>query len=155
MIAKSWETFVGVYRPPTSVTVPQSLWRIELSTILESITLIPGNCFLLGDYNSDLLLPDKPPKDGRRLLDLLGIYSMHNLINEPTRITKTNKSILNLILTNNKNKVLRSGVIHVNLSDHSLVYAILRKTVHKRRSKKLCFRSLKHFDRGSFLRDFA
>ena len=117
---RAGKPFVGVYRPPTSVTVPQLLWRIELSTILESISLIPGNCFMLVDYNSDLLLPDKPPKDGRRLFDLLDIYSTHNLIHEPTRITKTNKSILDLILTNNKNKkVLRSGVIHVNLSDHA------------------------------------
>ena len=36
---------------------------------------------------------------------------------------------------------------------HSLVYAFLRKAAPKMRSRKLCFRSLKHFDRDLFLAD--
>ena len=48
---------------------------------------------------------------------------------------------------------MKSGVVHVKLSDHSLVYVILKKTVSKKRSRKLCLRSLKRFNRDSFLDD--
>lgn len=41
---------------------------------------------------------------------------------------------------------MTSGDIHVQLSDHSLVYAFLRKTAPKMRSRKLYFRRLKNFD---------
>ena len=135
MIGKTWETIVGIYRPPTSVKVPKSVWTYELGSLLEAVTSLPGNYFLLGDYNVDLIAPDKPPKDGRYLLDLLDIYDLHNLISSPTRITKTSITLLDLIITNNKNRVLTSGVVHVQLSDHSLVYAFLRKTAPKIRSR--------------------
>ena len=72
-IGKTWETFVGIYRPPTSIKVPKTVWTYELGSLLEAITSLPGNYFLLGDYNADLIAPDKPPKDGRSLLDLLDI----------------------------------------------------------------------------------
>ena len=140
---------MGIYRPPTSIKVPKTVWTYELGSLLEAITSLPGNYFLLGDYNA----PDKPPKDGRSLLDLPDIYNLHNLISSSTRITKTSITLLDLVITNNKIKVLTSGVVHVQLSDHSLVYAFLRKTAPKRRSRKLCFRSLKHFDRDLFLAD--
>lgn len=41
---------------------------------------------------------------------------------------------------------MTSGDVHVQLSDHSLVYAFLRKTAPKMGSRKLYFRRLKNFD---------
>lgn len=55
---------MGIYRPPTSIKVPKTVWTYELGSLLEAITSLPGNYFLLGDYNADLIAPDKPPKDG-------------------------------------------------------------------------------------------
>ena len=109
MIGKTWETIVGVYRPPTSLKVPKSVWMYELGSLLEAVTSLPGTYFLVGDYNADLIAPDKPPKDGRSLLDFLDIYDLHNLISSPTRITKTFITLLDLVITNNKNRVLSSG----------------------------------------------
>lgn len=61
-IGKAWETLVGIYRPPTSAKVPKSSWTLELESIpLEAITALPGNCLLVGDFNSDLHEPDKGP----------------------------------------------------------------------------------------------
>jgi hypothetical protein len=80
---------------------------------------------MLGDFNCDLMHPNKPPMDGRDLNDLLDIYNFTNLINSPTRIDKTSDTLLDIILTNNKAKTLLSGVIDVQISDHSLVYTIL------------------------------
>lgn len=64
---------MGIYRSPTSAKVPKSTWTLELESIMEAITALPGNCLLAGDFNSDLQEPDKAPQDGRILLDLLDV----------------------------------------------------------------------------------
>ena len=50
-------------------------------------------------------------------------------------------------------KVLTSGVVDTQLSDHSLVYTILRSSAPRTRSRKICFRSLKNFSRENFVHD--
>ena len=105
MIGKTWETIAGINRPPTSAKVPKSVWKFELESILEAIAAIPGNCLLVGDFNSDLHNLNKGTQDGRTLLDLLDIYDLYNLIDSPTRITKTSISLLDLVITNNKKKI--------------------------------------------------
>ena len=108
---------------------------------------------MAGDFNADLSQPDKPPKDGRTLLDLLDIFNLHCLITEPTRKTKTTQTTLDLILTNNKAKSVTSGVVDKHISDHSLVYTILRSSAPRARSRKICFHSLKNFSQENFVRD--
>ena len=82
-----------------------------------------------------MLLPDKPPRDGRVMANLLDIYDLKNLIHEATRITKTSETLLDLFLTDNLRKIQSSGVVHVNISDHSLVFAMLRALEPRIRSR--------------------
>ena len=63
------------------------------------------------------------------------------------------ETLLDLILTNDKKKVLTTGVVDTQFSDHSLVYTILRSSTPRARSRKICFRSLKNFSRENFVRD--
>ena len=56
-------------------------------------------------------------------------------------------------MTNDKKKVLTSGVVNTQLSDHSLVYTILRSSAPGTPSRKICFRSLKNFSRENFVHD--
>ena len=56
-------------------------------------------------------------------------------------------------MTNDKEKVLTSGVVYTQLSDHSVVYTILRSSAPGTRSRKICFRSLKNFSRENFVHD--
>lgn len=100
------------------------------------------------------MLPDKPPKDGRYLSDLLDIYNLRNLIEIPTRTGKTSETLLDLINTNNNKRILTSGVVDVHLSEHSLIYTVLRASAPRLRSRKICLRSLKHFDSALFRQDF-
>ena len=146
-IAKSWLTIIGVYRPPS---IPKSQWKYELSSLFEAATTLTDYVIFLGDFNCDLLHPDKPPKDGRDLIDLLDVYDFKNLIQSATRTAKTSETLLDLILTNNKRRILSSGVVDVHVSDHSLVYTVLRASSPRSRSRKIC---LKHFDRDRFLSD--
>ncbi|PFX18374.1 Transforming growth factor beta-2 [Stylophora pistillata] len=149
-LGKGWITVVGVYRPPS---VPKSRWINELSSLFEAVAMLSDTVFYAGDFKADLLDPDKPPKDGRSFLDLLDIFDLNCLITKATRKTKTTETLFDLILTNNKTKTLTSGVVDTQISDHSLVFTVLRSVAPRSRSRKICFRSLKNFNQEKFVQD--
>ncbi|CAH3142879.1 unnamed protein product, partial [Pocillopora meandrina] len=86
------------------------------------------------DFNADLLKPDKPSNDGRYLLDLMEIFGFDCLITKATRKTKTSETLLDLILTSNMKKALVSDAVDKQISDHSLVFTILRSRAPRSRS---------------------
>ena len=139
-----------VYRPP-SISKHQRTG--ELSSIFEEVSTLTETVFYAGDFNADLLNPDKPPKDGRNLLDLMEIFGLDCLITKATRKTKTSETLLDLILTSNKKKTLVSDVVDTQISDHSLVFTILRSRAPRSRSRKICVRSFKNFNRDKFIQD--
>ena len=149
-IGKNWITAVSIYRPPS---IPLSTWSHELCAPFEAASTLTNTVFYAGDFNADLLAPDKPPKDGRKLLDLLDIYDLCCLINEATRKTKTSETLLDLILTNNKRTTLTSGVVDTLISDHSLVYTVLRSSAPRLRSRRIFSRNFKTFSKQNFVRD--
>ena len=149
-LGKSWITITGVYRTPS---VPKSQWKMELNALFDATAAVTNDISYIGDFNCDLMLPDKPPKDGRDLSDLLEIYNLKNLIDIPTRIGKTSETLLDLILINNIRRILTSGVVDVHLSGHSLIYTFFRASAPRLRSRKICLRSLKHFDSALFRQD--
>lgn len=55
------------------------------------------------------------------LLDIIDIYGLRQLIAEPTKISNTSQTLIDLCITNSLN-VIDSGVYHRGLSDHYLVY---------------------------------
>ena len=145
-VAKSWFTVMAIYRPPS---IPTSQWKFELSRLFEVVTAFSNDVICVGDFNNNLL----DPKDGGHLRDLLEVYGLKNLIKSPTRIGKTSSTLLDLILTNNTRRVFSSGVVDADISDHSLIYTILKTTAPRLRSRKIQLRSLKNFDQDLFLRD--
>ena len=50
------------------------------------------------------------------------LYQLTQVINEPTRVTKSTKSILDVCITSSPDKIIQSGVVHLAISDHSLIY---------------------------------
>jgi hypothetical protein len=64
------------------------------SVIRQFKNISATDVYMLGDFNCDLMHPNKPPMDGRDLNDLLDIYNFTNLINSPTRIDKTSETLL-------------------------------------------------------------
>ena len=55
--------------------------------------------------------------------DIMDLYGLHQLINEPTHVTDTTSTLIDLLYTNYPDKVVSSGVCHVSISDHSLIFA--------------------------------
>ena len=92
------------YRPPHS---PVELFS-HLDTLFGKLDSENIELFLMGDMNFNLAL-----------LNVTDIYGLKQLINEPTRITPSTSTLIDLIFTNQPNNVNCSGVS----SDHSFIYA--------------------------------
>lgn len=68
----------------------------------------------ISDVNNDLLS------------DLLGIFYLEYVIYEPTRVTSSISSLLDIIIITNDIPVVTSGVVDLHLSDHLGTYVTNR-----------------------------
>ena len=102
---------------------------------------------LIGDLNCDLSRPDKGAKDGKTM-DLMDVYCLTNLIKVPTRVVAESSSLIDVILTNKPRSVLTSGVFDLGLSDHNLIYNVLRLHCSKFSPRTVVKRHFKHYDPG-------
>ena len=91
------------------------------------------------------------------LSDITDPYGLHQLINEPTRVTDTTSTLIDLIYTNYPEKVASSGVCHVSISDHSLIFAYRKLSigVASKRHNTIKYWSFKNFSRDYFRSDIA
>jgi len=105
------------YRPPNSSVDLFS----HFDTVLRKLDSENVEHYLMGDLNSDLLSENNTYANA--LLNVSDVYGLRQLISEPTRITPSSCSLLDLIFTNRPDCVCLSGVSHVCISDRSLVYA--------------------------------
>ena len=136
------------YRPPDSPISHFSEFE-KMIGLMDAENL---EYFLLGDLNIDCLSTNNSPNRDK-ITEIFDIYGLEQMINEPTRITDKSSTLIDLCITNSPANVVNSGVLHLSISDHSLVYMI-RKAQYKRNGSRIVeFRSLKNFSRENFLRD--
>ena len=76
---------------------------------------------MLSDLNCNLASPT-PDANTHHLLEISDLYGLKQLINEPTRVTESSSTLIDLIYTNYTDMVGCSGVSHIAIGDHSLVY---------------------------------
>lgn len=99
---------------------------------------------LTGDLNLDRLRPERT--EGKILLSLEEVYGLECLIKDPTRITPTSETPLDVILTNKPELFKTSGVLNPEMSDHHLVYWIMKERVSQHERKVVTFRSTRTLD---------
>ena len=104
----------------------------------------------LGDTNCDLAkrAPDQPAENNsKHICSLYELFSLKQLIEEPTRATLTTSSIIDPIATISSRNIIESGVHKVSTSDHYMVFCVRRfKGALKKDHKVVTTRSMKIFD---------
>ena len=81
--------------------------------------------------------------EAKILKQLFNIYQLNQLIKFPTRITDSTSSIIDLVLTNGRDKIVSSGDLTCSISDHLLIFVIRRaKNVN---CKNVYYRNFKHY----------
>ena len=110
--------------------------------------------YSLGDVNCETGSPDLE-SNSQSLIEITDLYGLHKLTSEPTQITKTSSTMIDHIFTNTPDKIVCSGVSHVGISDHSLIYAFREVStgLHKKGHSTVHYRKFKNFNSESFRSD--
>lgn len=74
------------------------------------------------------------------------MYGLECLITEPTRIICTSATLLDVILTNKPDHFRASGVFNPEISDHNLIYGVMKDKVFQHQRKVKTFRGTKALD---------
>ena len=75
------------------------------------------------------------------------------IIKEFTRVTENSRSLIDLLFVNNSHRIVQSGVLQLNLSDHFLVYCVVKSGIPKSSPKVIDHRSFKTFDQNKFTKN--
>ena len=110
-------------------------------------------CYM-GYFNCDVT-KSSPDYNTRGLQFLSTLYQLDQIINEPTRVTIASASLIDLFFTNKRENISQSGVIHLGLSDHSMIYAVRKFIVPKSDPKIKIIRNFKNFNINDFLSDVS
>jgi len=117
----------SIYRPSSSKV---NYWKL----IGESINQANDtglNFFILGDLNIDW-----HSAPSQHLLNIIHLYQLHQLVKEPTRVTNTTSTCLDLILTQSPQLVTHCEVLPEICSDHRVPCIYILNSLRKIKSIK-------------------
>ena len=98
----------------------------DFETFLQKTEHENKDIILTGDLNCNLLSTETN-RTTDKFQELIHNYQLKQHITTPKRITSDTQSLIDIIITKiGDTKTIDSGVIHLGISDHSLVY-ICRK----------------------------
>lgn len=132
--------------------MPKSTWTQDFGDLILKIRNRYDD-IVVGDLNCDLSDPDKHDKQGRALLDLMKVYNMSNMIKEPTRVANSSSSLIDVILTTSPRLFITSGGFDLGLSDHKLVYAVMKAHCPRHRRRFVGKRRFKNYVAELFCED--
>lgn len=86
------------------------------------------------------------------MLRILDSFDFHNVIKDPTRTTVTISTLLDLLITTATPKIITSGAFEPGLSEHCLIYGIIKlqrkmtppKYIFAKNYKQVNIEKLKH-----------
>ena len=107
---------------------------------------------ILGDLNCDMLSPTEP-----ECLILSELCSLLNLIQliSSTRVTETTESLIDVILTSNKNLIKQSNVLQTTIGNHFLAFCKLTLKRPKSVPPTITTRNFKNFNTEAFCKDIS
>jgi len=111
-----------IYRPPNADI---DLFISKLNELLTKISKEQKTCYLLGDFNLDLLKYHEHAYTND-FLDTIFSHCFMPLINHPTRITSHTATLIDNILVNDPSimQELTSGILFSDISDHLPIFTI-------------------------------
>ena len=94
-----------IYRPPDNDI---NVFTQKIINVLNSIHKEKKTCYLMGDFNINLLYSNihNPTSE---FVDTLYKYNFFPLINKPTRVTKVSATLIDNFFTNNINNIKHKG----------------------------------------------
>ena len=135
----------------------------EFSKQVEQCRLKNKNLILIGDFNVNFL--DQVANTGtdfsnneatsttNKLQSILSQFELSVVNKEPTRVTETSATLIDLVITNRPRWIKNSRVLDIGISDHKLVASTPSLKVTRPKPKIVETRNYKSFDEEKFQRD--
>lgn len=137
--------FLVFYRPPSlnfNSIIP------DFDNIFSWLYPTADEIFCLGDFNVNLLNLHNP------LCSLFENYNLVQIIDQPTRISRTASTLLDAIFVTNTELICDHGVISAdNISDHKITYCNINLIKIPAIHKIIKYRCFKNFNLNDFLTD--
>ena len=127
-----------VYRPPNQNT---ALFLEKFNDILTIITTDNKHCYVMGDFNLDLLQYNHHVPT-QEFIDSLFSHAFFPLISNPTRLTSYSATLIDNIFTNNLSQHVFNGIVLNDLSDHLPVFTYFGNETLTRTEKKILSRAI-------------
>lgn len=122
-LEKNKNIIIGtIYRPPNN---RYSDFECDLNFILSKLDRKDKPCYILGDFNIDLLKYDKC-NFSHQFFNQLSSSGFRPLITKPTRITSSSATLIDNIFTNSQTSEHLNGILINDISDHLPVFAITK-----------------------------
>ena len=110
-----------IYRPPSSKF---NDFKKDLETILTKLGKSKKSCYIMGDFNIDLLKYECC-NYSNNFFNQLSSSGYMPLITKPTRVTKSTATLIDNVFTNNANKTgHQNGILSNDISDHLPTFTI-------------------------------
>jgi len=120
-------TIIGsIYRPNSPPLASVNAFLENLYNIIEIINREKKDCYLMGDYNIDLLKINTQ-NNTKDFLDNMTASGFVPLISKPTRITEHSATLIDNIFSNNNIEHGESGILITDVSDHFGIFHIISK----------------------------
>ena len=141
---------VGVcYKPPK---IPYGVFAMIQET-LAYITTKYIHTVIIGDFNINYLKPESLPVNFLQV-NIGEPFGLKQIINNPTRVTLTSSTLIDLVFVSNSSNVKKSGVVDIpGISDHCLVYIAYAIKKAKFKPKIITSRDFRKFSEHAFKRD--
>ena len=111
---------------------------------LQSLCLKNKALYILGDFNDNLLVK------GNKMTKLIKKSKLTQLVNQPTRVTHTSSTLLDLAITNKPSAVLSCDVVPQEIADHDLISITIDISKPKREPVIKTFRQLSNYNKDNF-----
>ena len=122
-----------------------------LTRILDNTDLDKVETIILDDFNVDYSAKKNPLR--RRLDEFAFSFNLTQIISKPTRVTETSKSTIDVILVNNTHKIVQCDVLDSSISDHNVIFCVVKGGVKKLPPKVFEYRSFKSYEKKAFIKD--
>lgn len=99
-----------------------------------------------GDFNTNLNCSNCT-SNRRVIQSFAGKFSLTQLIKMPTRVTCNTATLIDHIYANDVSQIAISGIITYGLSDHDIVYVIMKRNLPKKRPVNFHCRTMSKYSR--------
>lgn len=112
--------FGNIYRPPDSSQHLLKNFDIVLSKTLKNVDNENKESIIMGDLNVNYLIDN----DHQEIKDIFKDNGFMQIIENPTRVTHTSATLIDIVQVNNKRNISYNSVIPAGLSDHDLILCV-------------------------------